>query len=169
MGMVAIASLSLSSSFSLALSKSIVVASDDSDVALMSAMTGQMKDQENEISSLRSRITKFEKDLEQVLDETRKLGMVARPQQLLAKSEGVPTGDLEALISNTPKFSSVSNSSEPWAALVAVLRDEERYIDEWVATISHSVFVKFIWSTVIQIALWRIGSKQRHLACLLRA
>jgi hypothetical protein len=26
----------------------------------------------------------------------------------------------------------MSNSSEPWAALVAVLRDEERCIDEWV-------------------------------------
>jgi hypothetical protein len=121
-----------SNSQALSLSKSIVAASDASDVAHMAAVTEQMKDQENEISSLRSRITKFEKDLEQVLDETRKLGMVARPQQLLAKSEGEPTRDLEALIPNTPKLSSMSNSSEPWAALVAVLRDEERYIDEWV-------------------------------------
>jgi hypothetical protein len=41
-----------------------------SDVAVMAAVTGQLKDNENQPSSLRTQFAKFEEDLEQVANET---------------------------------------------------------------------------------------------------
>jgi hypothetical protein len=54
-----------------------------SDVAVMTAATGQLKDYENQLSSLRTQFAKFEKDIEQVANETQ----ISLLQSRLAKIE----------------------------------------------------------------------------------
>jgi hypothetical protein len=96
-GGIALVFLSLYSN-SLAVSRRVLdtTSADVSDVALMAAVTGQMKDYENEISSLQSRFTKFEKDLEQVSNATQisllqsRLAEVGQELEHLSKANEQP-------------------------------------------------------------------------------
>jgi hypothetical protein len=98
-GGLAITMLSLFSN-SLVVSRSLLD-SDVSDVAIMDTVTKQMKDYENQLSSLQSRFAKFEDDLEQVSNETQISLLQSRLAKIEQDLELVHANDSHAAVTTT--------------------------------------------------------------------
>jgi hypothetical protein len=83
-----------------------------SDVAVMAAVTGQLQDYENQLSSLRTQFAKFEEDLEQVANETQVSLLQSRLAKIEQRLEEVSISKFKDLPSQTVQVSSVSKAED---------------------------------------------------------
>lgn len=122
-----------------------VLDSEVSDVAIMAAVTGQMKDYENQLSSLRTQFAKFEKDLEQVANETQISLLQSRLTKIEQNLEQVSkakeqSSHLSVPEETAPDFSSdfsrvlkaEEGEDESFSACLLIMDDNHR-LSEWIA------------------------------------
>jgi hypothetical protein len=83
-----------------------------SDVAVMAVVTGQLKDYENQLSSLRTQFAKFEEELEQVANETQISLLQSRLVKIEQSLGQASAPKAKELPSHTEQVSSVSKAED---------------------------------------------------------